>query len=53
MHADRPPFLFVAIWGLLAAAMMLGQFQMASHGMTLASLIDIQDPDIVQLAALD
>lgn len=53
MHKDGPPLLFVAFWGLLAAAMLFGQLQMMSRGMKLASIIEIQDPEVIQIASLD
>ncbi len=54
MRKDSPPILFVAVWGLFAAAMLFGQQQMVSRGMTLASIVDIQDPEMhMQIASLD
>ncbi len=53
MPRARPPIVFTALWGLFAAAMLLGHAEMRSHGMKLANLIDISDPEIIQLASLD
>jgi hypothetical protein len=36
MTKDGPPVKFVAIWGLFAAIMLLGQAQMISHGADIA-----------------
>lgn len=53
MRKDGPPLLFVALWGVFAAAMLFGQQAMVSRGITLASIIDIEDPEVLQVAALD
>jgi hypothetical protein len=54
MRKDRPPILFVAIWGLFAAAMLFTQHEIASHGGKLINVVDIQDPEMpVQFASLD
>jgi hypothetical protein len=54
MNTARPPILFVAIWGLFAAAMLFGQHEVMSHGTKLANVVDINDAEMpVQIASLD
>ena len=54
MNANRPPILFVAIWGLFAAAMLFAQHEMVTHGGKPRNVVDIQDPEMtMQLASLD
>ena len=53
MRKDAPPLLFVALWGLFAAAMLFGQQRMVDRGIGLADIVDIQDPEVLRRAALD
>ena len=54
MTDDGPPIKFVAIWGLFALMMLLGQAQLISHGANIALSYQIDESKVpVLLAALD
>lgn len=54
MDYGRPPILFVALWGLFAAAMLFAQHEIVTSGGKLLNVVDIQDPEMtMQLASLE
>ncbi|MBP1183562.1 hypothetical protein [Methylobacterium sp. PvR107] len=54
MINDGPPIKFVAIWGLFALMMLLGQAQLISHGANIAMSYQVeQSAEPTLMAALD
>ncbi|MGU3666230.1 hypothetical protein ACLBX9_18755 [Methylobacterium sp. A49B] len=54
MVNDGPPIKFVALWGVFALLMLLGQAQLISHGANIAMSYQLdQSAEPTLMAALD